>query len=47
MPIVFEYEKDFEKDFGYKFEDFEKFIFEINYKIKSKIDNSNFLIVSN
>ena len=47
MPIIFEYEKDFEKDFGYKFKDFEKFIFEINYKIKSKIDNSNFLIVSN
>ena len=46
MPIIFEYEKDFEKDFNYKFEDFENFISEINYKISSRIDNSNYLIVS-
>ena len=46
MPIIFEYEKDFEKDFNYKFEDFENFITEINYKIISKIDSSNYLIVS-
>ena len=47
MPIIFEYEKDFEKDFNYKFEDFENFISEINYKIVSKIDDSNYLIISN
>mgnify|MGYP001265770613 CR=1 FL=1 len=45
MPIVFEYEKDFEKDFNFDFKDFKKFIEEINYKIASKIDESNYLIV--
>ena len=44
MPIVFEYEKLFENDFNYKFQDFEDFIFEINYKIIEEI-NSNYLIV--
>ena len=44
MPIMFEYEKDFEKDFSYKFEDFEKFIEEINYKIFKNIEEKNFLI---
>tara|TARA_Y100001935_G_scaffold178792_1_gene148033 strand:- start:21 stop:797 length:777 start_codon:yes stop_codon:yes gene_type:complete len=44
MPIVFEYEKDFEKTFNYKFDDFKKFIEEINYKINLKIDDSNYLI---
>ncbi len=46
MPIIFEYEKDFEKDFNYKFVDFENFISEINYKISSRIDDSNYLIIS-
>ena len=45
MPIIFEYEKDYEKDFKYSFKDFEIFINEINYFIKIKIDNSNYLIL--
>lgn len=44
MPIVFEYEKIFSKDFCYDFSDFENFINEIDYKIKDETNN-NFLIV--
>lgn len=36
MPILFEYEKIFENVYGYKFKDFENFIYEINYKIQLK-----------
>ena len=44
MPIIFEYEKVFGKDFNYEFKDFDKFINEINYTIKEETNN-NFLIV--
>ena len=44
MPIMFEYEKDFENDFNYSFKDFENFINEINYKIVKDFDGKNFLI---
>tara|TARA_B100000787_G_scaffold110031_1_gene81887 strand:- start:7883 stop:8674 length:792 start_codon:yes stop_codon:yes gene_type:complete len=44
MPIMFEYEKDFENDFNYNFKDFEKFINEIDYKIFKDFDGKNFLI---
>ena len=47
MPIIFEYEKDYEKDFNYTFKDFEKFISEIDYYVKLKIDDSNYLILPN
>ena len=45
MPIIFEYEEKFEKDFNYTFKDFENFIYKINYKIVTKIDNINYLIL--
>ena len=45
MPIIFEYEEKFEKEFNYTFKDFENFINEINYKIKTKIDEINYLII--
>tara|TARA_B110001450_G_scaffold218159_1_gene212485 strand:- start:420 stop:1220 length:801 start_codon:yes stop_codon:yes gene_type:complete len=45
VPVIFEYERDFENNFNYTFNSFEKFIYEINYKIESKIDSSNYLIV--
>ncbi len=45
MPIIFEYEEDFAKNFNYTFESFENFIDEINYKISIKIDKSNYLIL--
>ena len=41
----FEYEEKFEKEFNYTFKDFENFINEINYKIETKIDEINYLIV--
>ena len=45
MPIIFEYEEDFAKDFNYTFKNFENFIDEINYKISIQIDKSNYLIL--
>ena len=45
MPIIFEYEEDFAKDFNYTFKSFENFIDEINYKISIQIDGSNYLIL--
>ena len=39
MPIMFEYEKDFENEFNYSFKDFENFIDEIDYKIFKNIDS--------
>ena len=45
MPIIFEYEEDFAKNFNYTFESFENFIDEINYKISIQIDKSNYLIL--
>ena len=44
MPIIFEYEKLFEKDFNYNFNEFEKFIKRIDYKIHKEIDH-NYLII--
>ncbi len=44
MPIIFEYEKLFEKDFKYNFKEFEKFIKSIDYKICEEI-NHNYLII--
>ena len=44
MPIIFEYEKLFEKDFKYNFKEFEKFIKRIDYKIREEI-NHNYLII--
>ena len=45
MPIIFEYENKFEEEFNYTFKDFENFINKINYKIDTKIDEINYLIV--
>ena len=45
MPIIFEYENKFEEEFNYTFKDFENFINKIDYKIDTKIDEINYLIV--
>lgn len=45
MPIIFEYEEKFEKEFNYTFKNFEDFINKINYKIDTKIDNVNYLVL--
>jgi len=44
MPILFEYEKEYEEEYGYKFNDIEEFINSINYKIFKIVDN-NILIL--
>ena len=44
MPIIFEYEKIFEKEMNYKFEDFVNFFKELNYRFETVVDN-NFLVV--
>jgi FkbM family methyltransferase len=46
MPILFEYEKEFEEEYDYKFNDIEDFINSINYKIL-KIVDENLLILPN
>ena len=44
MPILFEYEEQFEHIFKYKFKDYESFIESINYKIELEF-NKNYLIL--
>ncbi len=46
MPIIFEYEEQFENKMNYQFEDFVNFIKKINYKFVTVVNN-NFLIVPN
>lgn len=46
MPIIFEYEEKFANEFNYTFKDFEEFINKINYKIETKVDEINYLIIS-
>jgi flagellar hook-associated protein FlgK len=45
MPIIFEYEEKFADEFNYTFKSFEEFINKINYKIESKVDEINYLIL--
>ena len=45
MPIIFEYEEKFADEFNYTFKSFEEFISKINYKIESKVDEINYLIL--
>lgn len=46
MPIIIEYSSQYEKTFNYKFDDFRKILKKINYKIDHKIDDENYLIIS-
>ena len=46
MPIIIEYSEEFENKFDYNFSDFLKILKEINYKIKKKISEANYLIVN-
>jgi FkbM family methyltransferase len=45
MPIVFEYEAQFQKEFGTSFEDYSGFVDSIDYRIKDVIGRINYLIV--
>jgi FkbM family methyltransferase len=45
MPILFEYEQQFQEEFGTTFEDYLDFVKSINYRIKEVVDGINYLIV--
>ena len=45
MPILFEYEKEFEAEQGYTFQQYLDFIESINYRIAEKLGDHDFLIM--
>lgn len=45
MPIIFEFEQDFQEKFGTKFQDYIDFIAEINYEVVEVIEPLNLLIL--
>ena len=45
MPVLFEYEKAFEKEQGYSFEQYLDFIKSIGYRIEAEVGESNYLIL--
>jgi methyltransferase, FkbM family len=47
MPILFEYEKEFEAEQGYTFQQYLDFIESINYHIAEKLGDHDFLIMPN
>jgi FkbM family methyltransferase len=44
MPILFEYEEQFQSEFGTTFEDYLDFVRSINYRIEKVVDGINYLI---
>ena len=45
MPIIFEYEEQFQQEFGTTFQDYVDFVAEVGYRFLRTVDNINFLIV--
>ncbi len=45
MPIIFEFEQQFQDNFGTTFQDYVDFVQSINYKFAETVDDINFLIV--
>jgi len=45
MPILFEYEYQFEEEFNYSFQDYVDFVMSIGYKFHRVINGHNFLII--
>ena len=45
MPIIFEYEEQFQDDFGTSFEDYVTFTRDIGYKFVKTVNNINYIIV--
>ncbi len=45
MPIIFEYEEQFQSEFKTSFSDYERFINEIGYKIVETVDSINYLLL--
>ena len=46
MPIIFEYEEQFQQEFGTTFQDYVDFVSEIGYRFVRTIDSINFLIAA-
>jgi FkbM family methyltransferase len=47
MPILFEFEEQFQKEFKTSFNDYAEFVRQINYRFASVINGINFLILPN
>ncbi len=45
MPIIFEFEQQFQKDFNTSFQDYVEFVDRISYKFEEIIDNINYLLI--
>jgi FkbM family methyltransferase len=45
MPIIFEFEQQFQKDFNTSFQDYVDFVDRISYKFEAVVDDINYLIV--
>jgi FkbM family methyltransferase len=45
MPIIFEFEEQFQEEFGTRIEDYKAFIAEIDYRVVESLNGINFLIV--
>ena len=45
MPIIFEYEAQFQDEFNTSWQDYIDFIAQINYKIDRVVNGINYLIV--
>jgi hypothetical protein len=45
MPIIFEYEEQFQKDFNTSFQDYVDFVNSIGYKFLNTVQDINYLIV--
>jgi hypothetical protein len=47
MPIIFEYEYQFEEKYNYSFQEYVDFVTSIDYKFARVINGCNFLILPN
>jgi FkbM family methyltransferase len=45
MPIIFEFEEQFQEEFGTSFDDYRAFIEKISYRVEDVVDGINYLIV--
>ena len=45
MPIIFEYEEQFQKEFGTTFQDYVDFVLGMNYRFVKTVDDINFVVV--
>ncbi len=46
MPIIFEYEEQFQHEFGTTFQDYVDFVLSIGYKFVKTVDSINFVVVA-